>query len=150
MESTKKEIKNYPVKITEIAEGIKLSPSEQKIIDSLCKLLHYKSQTTEPTKNNYYSGNEGFELVDYGGDKRTQAPKLAFTLYELTQEYKGGEAISGKDVENVKTILQDLSSKRFLLSYVETTSKKDGGRIERKIEQFQKLIDIISVHKGKY
>jgi len=150
MESTKKDIENSPILITEIAEGIKLSPSEQKIIDSLCKLLHYKSQTTEPTKNNYYSGNEGFELVDYGGDKRTQAPKLAFTLYELTQEYKGGEAISGKDVENVKTILQDLSSKRFLLSYVETTSKKDGGRIERKIEQFQKLIDIIKLSETEF
>lgn len=36
----------------------------------------------------------------------TPAPKLAFTLYELTREYKGGETIGGKDVENVKTNAQ--------------------------------------------
>lgn len=150
LESTKKDIEASQVEVTEIVEGIKLSPSEQKVIDSLCKLLHDKSQTTEPTHNNYYSGNEGFELVDYGGDKRTQAPKLAFTLFELTQEYKGGDYVSGKDIENVKTILQDLSSKRFLLSYVETTPKKDGGRIERKIEQFQKLIDIIKLSETEF
>jgi len=150
LESTKKDIETSKVEVTEIVEGIKLSPSEQKVIDSLCKLLHDKSQTTEPTQNNYYSGNEGFELVDYGGDKRAQAPKLAFTLYELTQEYKGGEYVAGKDIENVKTILQDLSSKKFLLSYVETTPKKDGGRIERKIEQFQKLIDIIKLSETEF
>lgn len=149
-EETKKDIEASKVEVTEIIEGIKLSPSEQKVIDSLCKLLHDKSQTTEPTQNSYYSGNEGFELVNYGGDKRTQAPKLAFTLYELTQEYKGGEAISGKDVENVKTILQDLSNKRFLLSYVETTPTKQGGRIEKKIEQFQKLIDIIKLSETEF
>ena len=149
-DTTKKEIESTGVERTEVVEGIKLSPSETKLIDSLCKLLHDKSQSLDPKKDNYYTGNEDFELVPYGGDKNTPAPKLAFTLYELTLEYKGGDYVGGKDIENVKTILTDLDSKRFLLSYVETTKKKDGGRIERKIEDFQKLISIIKLSETEY
>ena len=150
-DSTKEAIETVGgVEITEIVEGIKLSPAETKVIDCLCKLLHENSQTVEPKKEDYYSGNKGFELVEFGGDKDTPAPKLAFTLYELTKEYKGGETPTGKDVENVKTVLRDLDNKKFLLSYVETTKKKDGGRIERKIEDFKKLINIIKLSETEY
>lgn len=147
---TLKDIEVAGVEVEQIVEGIKLSPSETKVIDSLCKLLHETSQTIDPKKEDYYSGNMGYELVEYGGDKKIPAPKLAFTLYELTKEYKGGEVISGKDVENVKQILTELDSKRFLLSYVETTRKKDGGRIEKKIEDFRKLIHIVKISQTEY
>lgn len=149
-DTTQKQIEALKVERTEIVEGIKLSPSEQKVIDTLCKLLHEKSQTLEPEKEDYYSGNIGYELVEYGGDKKTPAPKLAFTLYELTLEYKGGLSVSGKDVENVKTILQGLDNRRFLMSYVENIFKKDGGRIERRIEGFKKLIEILKLSEVDY
>jgi hypothetical protein len=148
-DGTKKDIEIAGVEVSEIVEGIKLSPPETKVIDCLCKLLHHNSQTSDPQKEDYYSGNIGYELVQYGGDN-TPAPKLAFTLYELTKEYKGGEAISGKDVENVKQILTELDNKRFLLSYIETAHKKGGGRIERKIEDFRKLIHIIQISQTEY
>jgi hypothetical protein len=138
------------VEAAQTVEGIKLSPSETKVIDCLCKLLHENSQTTDKKRQDYYSGNIGYELVEYGGDQNTPAPKLAFTLYELTREYKGGETIGGKDVDNVKQILTELDSKRFLLSYVETTKKKDGSRIERKIEDFRKLIHILQISQTEY
>ncbi len=147
---TLKDIEVARVEVTQIVEGIKLSPSETKVIDCLCKLLHENSQTSDAKKEDYYSGNIGYELVEYGGDKNTPAPKLAFTLYELTKEYKGGEYVAGKDIENVKQILTELDSKRFLLSYVETTRKKDGGRIERKIEDFRKLIHIVKISQTEY
>jgi hypothetical protein len=149
-EGTKKDIEIAGVEVAEVVEGIKLSPSETKVIDCLCKLLHETSQTSDAGKEDYYSGNIGYELVEYGGDKNTPAPKLAFTLYELTREYKGGEYVAGKDIENIKQILTELDSKRFLLSYVETTKKKDGGRIERKIEDFRKLIHIVKISQTEY
>ena len=147
---TLKDIEVAGVEVAQIVEGIKLSPSETKVIDCLCKLLHETSQTSDAKKEDYYSGNIGYELVEYGGDKNTPAPKLAFTLYELTREYKGGEYVAGKDIENVKQILTELDNKRFLLSYVETTRKKDGGRIERKIEDFRKLIQIVKISQTEY
>ena len=159
-DTTKKAIETVGgVEVTEIVEGIKLSPSETKVIDCLCKLLHETSQTSDAKKEDYYSGNSKVEinpetkkpenLIEYGGFLEI-APKIAFTLYELTREYKGGEYVAGKDIENVKQILTELDSKRFLLSYVETTRKKDGGRIERKIEDFRKLIHIVKISQTEY
>jgi hypothetical protein len=147
---TKRDIEVAGIDVSEIVEGIKLSPSETKIIDCLVKLLHETSQTSDPKREDYYSGNMGYDLVEYGGEKSTPAPKLAFTLYELTKEYKGGEYVSGKDIDNVKQILTGLDDKQFLLSYVETTKKKDGGRIERKIEDFRKLIHIVKISQTEY
>jgi hypothetical protein len=149
-QNTKDTIEERGVEIAEIVEGIKLSPSETKVIDCLCKLLHENSQTLNPNKEDYYSGNVGYELVNYGGEKNTPAPKLAFTLYELTKEYKAGEYVGGKDIENVKQILTELDNKSFLLSYIETTTKKGGGRIERKIEDFRKLIHILKISETEY
>jgi len=149
-DGTKKAIEVAGVEVTEIVEGIKLSPSETKIIDCLCKLLHQNSQNLDKKKENYYAGNIGYELVEYGGDKSTPAPKLGFTLYELTREYKGGDYVGGKDIDNVKQILKGLDNKRFLLSYVETTKTKTGGRIERKIQDFRKLLHILEISQTEY
>lgn len=140
-ENTKSQIEKAQVERTEIVEGIRLSPSEQKVIDSLCKLLHERSQTFKPEEEDYYAGNAGYELIEYGGDK-TPAPKLAFSLYELTKEYKGGEAISGKDVENVKQILTELNSRQFLIRYTETIKGKKGEWIKKEYEAFRRLIDV--------
>jgi len=139
---TLKDIEVAGVEVAEIVEGIKLSPSETKVIDCLCKLLHETSQTSDAKKEDYYSGNIGYELVEYGGDKNTPAPKLAFTLYELTREYKGGESIGGKDVENVKQILTELDNKQFLIKYTETTKGKNNEWIKKEYEAFRKLIDV--------
>jgi hypothetical protein len=147
---TLKDIEVAGVEVTQLVEGVKLSPSETKVIDCLSKLLHEASQNSDPTKEDYYSGNMGYDLVDYGGDKNTPAPRIGFTLYQLAKEYKGGEAISGKDLENVKQIINDLDNKRFLFTQVETTRKKDGGRIERKIEDFRKLIGIVKLSQTEY
>jgi hypothetical protein len=144
-DATKKAIETVGgIEVTEIVEGIKLTPSETKVIDCLCKLLHENSQNFEPKNEDYYSGNKGLQLVEFGGDS-TPAPKLAFTLYELTKEYKAGEYVGGKDIDNVKQILTELDNKKFLLSYVETTKTKGGGRVERKIEDFRKLIHIVKL-----
>ena len=140
-DGTKTDIEVAGVEVTEVVEGIKLTPSETKVIDSLCKLLHENSQTLEPKKEGYYSGNLNPELVEYG-DSKTSAPKLAFTLYELTKEYKGGEAIGGKDVDNVKQILTELNSKQFLIRYTETTKGKGGEWIKKEYEAFRRLIDV--------
>ena len=139
---TLKDIEVAGVEVAEIVEGIKLSPSETKVIDCLCKLLHETSQTSDAKKEDYYTGNLNPELVEYGGDKNTPAPKLAFTLYELTKEYKGGEYVAGKDIENVKQILTGLNSKQFLIKYTETTKGKKGEWIKKEYEAFRRLIDV--------
>lgn len=130
-------------------EGIKLNPSEQKIIDCLTKLLHEKSQTTDTDSEDYFTGNLAHRMVRYGGTKE-KAPIIGFTVYELTKEYKGGEYVGGKDIDNVKAILRELEQKKFLLSYKETIFKTGGGRTERKIEGFHSLIQILQFSETEY
>ncbi len=146
---TLKDIEVSGVEESMVVEGIKLSPSETKVIDSLCKLLHNSSQNLDPKEADYYTGNAGAELMEYGGEK-TPAPKMAFTLYELTKEYKGGERVAGKDLDNVSNTLQGLSNKQFLLRYKETTFKKGGGRIEKEIEAFEKIINLPKFKRREY
>jgi len=137
------------VEVKSIVDGIRLSPSEQKVIDSLTKLLHEKSQNKNPEDSTYYTGNAGAELVQYG-DTETPAPKIAFTIYELTKEYKGGDYVAGKDIENVKKILQELDSRRYLIKYIETNHQKGGGRIERKIETYSSLLRVLELTETEY
>jgi hypothetical protein len=139
---TLKDIEVAGVEVTQIVEGIKLSPSETKVIDCLCKLLHENSQTSDAKKEGYFTGNLSPELVEYGGGENTPAPKLSFTLYELTKEYKGGEYVAGKDIENVKQILTGLNSKQFLIRYTENTKGKKGEWIKKEYEAFRRLIDV--------
>ena len=61
---TLKDIEVAGVEVAQIVEGIKFSPSETKVIDCLCKLLHETSQTSDAKKEDYYSGNMGYELVE--------------------------------------------------------------------------------------
>ena len=151
-EATKKAIETVGgVEVTEIVEGIKLSPSETKVIDCLCKLLHENSQTLDPKKEDYYSGNKPAVInpetnksdvvINYAGEPTT-ASKLAITLYSLAKEYKGGELITGKDVENVSKILLDLSNKKFLLKYKEETKIKNGNRRVREIELYHSILSL--------
>jgi len=147
--STKQKIQADSVEVKSIVDGIRLSPSEQKVIDSLTKLLHEKSQNKNPEDSTYYTGNAGAELVQYG-DTETQAPKIAFTIYELTKEYKGGDYVAGKDIENVKKILQELDSRRYLIKYIETTHQKGGGRTERTIETYSSLLQVIELTETEY
>ena len=126
-EATIEDMIEYGVEV----EGIRLTATETKIVDCLCKLL---DESRARTKYNESSSTELAENV---------APKLFFTLYELTKEYKGGESVSGKDVDNVKTILEELSCKSFLIRYKEvTTNRKTKEKTIKEIEQVRSLIHI--------
>jgi myosin heavy subunit len=138
---TLKDIEVAGVERYEVVEGIRLTPSETKIIDSLCKLLHQNSQTLEPKNKDYYTGNLTPDMVDYEAEI-TPAPKLGFTLYELTKEYKGEDSISGKDVENVKQVLYELNEKKFCIRYTEQTKGKGGEWVKKEYEKFRSIIHV--------
>lgn len=136
---TKKEIEVAEVEESQIVEGVKLTASETKVIDNLCKLLHYKSQNTEQNNSNYYSGNDAEIVRSKEGEI---APKLSFTLYELAKEYSNSEAPSGKIIENVKDILLELDQRKFLFKYKQVTKGKKGEEIIKEIEGFRPLINV--------
>jgi hypothetical protein len=139
---TQKKISAAGIEQKTIVEGIRLSPSETKIIDSLCKFLNIKSQTADPEAEDYFAGNFGIEHAMYG-DQKAVTPKLLFTLHEVTREYKGGEAPSGKENNNVKAILTGLAKKHFLIRYVRNSRLSNGNLRGQTLEVFQPLIKIL-------
>lgn len=137
-EDTLKAIENTGTERSQIVLGIKLTSSETKLVDSLCKLLHEKSQNLDPDKPNYYTG-ESQKITKYGTEK-TPAPNLSLTLYQLTKEYKSGGEVSGKDIENVKNILFELSNKKFLIKLTEQTTNKNKEWVKKEIEIYTPII----------
>jgi hypothetical protein len=135
-------------------DGIDLTASEHKIIYAICKLLHNKSQTKDPTREDYYTGDAGALMVssksiEAPGEK-VPAPRIYCTLYEITREYSGGGNPSGKQIENVESILTDLKEKNFRFTYKQTIKKK-GKTIERAITGERALlhIDLATEKVGK-
>ena len=136
-DETIKDIEYTGIERSQIFLGIKLTSSETKLVDSLCKLLHEKSQNLDPDKPNYYTG-ESQKIQKIGG-QTTIMPNLCLTLYQLTKEYKSGGEVSGKDIENVKNILFELKDKNFLIKYTEQTTNKNTT-IKKEIEMMRPLI----------
>ena len=140
-DKTIKDIDVSGVDRSEVVEGIRLSPSETKVIDCLCKLLHHNSEIFDPKGKDYYTGNLKPEIVEYM-DSTTPAPKLSFTLYKLAKEYTGGVNPSGKEIENIKKVLIGLDSKKFLIRYTENIKGKGGEWIKREYEKFRPIIHL--------
>lgn len=129
--------------------GIRLTSSENKLIFCLCKLLHYNSNSSKPKGANFYTGNAGCVIVNYG-DGRADAPKLSFKLYQLVKEYKGGGRVTGQDIINVKKLIKGLEDKKFEFNHIEETKKKGGGRIKREVKCQASLIQTLDFSETEY
>jgi hypothetical protein len=157
-EDTKNLIEGKGVEIKHVVQGVQLSAAERKLVGCFIKLLHHRSETnSDQVENNYLGNSDDWEEMDRKvivQVKKTiqtiPAPELVFTMYELAKEYKGGETPSGKDIENVTEVLRGLDRRDFLFSYTETIKLKKGGKIERKVEDYKKLIHIKKLSETKY
>ena len=146
---TKDEILKHRGSLETMVEGIRLSPAEMKLVDTLCKLLHHRSQREDPKKDSYYQGDgEPASLRKYG-DSREQMPSLALSLYEVAQEYKGGDAISGKDAQNVLEILRGLAERKFLIRYT-AKEYRDTKRTETSIETYGNILSLPTLEAKEY
>ena len=126
--------------------GICLTPSEDKLINAIYKLLHDKSETRDTHSENFYGGNVPGQVVSYGGHEAPSA-YLKIKPSELYKEYLSKEDYSGKEIDNVKSVLQCLAKKQFLIIYDRQRKIQNGKKIETRtdrIEAFQSLIQIVT------
>lgn len=129
-------------------EGIKLSKGEYKLLLCLQKLLHEKSQTEDPKKDDYYSGNQGSDIINYTtpqGDVRLRSPKVSFTFYEIAKDYYGGGEIGGENIKVVAKLLSDIADdpeKKALIRYHKVVDMGKGKEREYFIERYDSLISI--------
>lgn len=139
-----------------IAEGIKLSKTGEKLINSILNLLQIKSNTKINEKNipadpeKFYTGNLPAERLIFGGASLTP-PTLRITPHELFTEVTGSKDYSGKEIKDYNTALSELSSKHYLITYKRhrkiITGKKFETVIDR-VEEYLPLIKIIRYYEG--
>lgn len=145
MPETKQKIEDSKIEVK--AEGIKLTPPENKLILALNSILHEKSQNRNPKADDFYSGNLPYQIVPYGIDQEKKAAVLKFKPAELYKAYMCKEDYSGADVQYINNVLQQLESKKVLIKYDRVKKINNGKKIETltdRIEDFQSLIKIIS------
>ena len=117
-EDTKMELQGEGVEVTkELFSGINLTASEMKIQDVFSILLYQQSQTKDSKKPGYYTGVKSEQTRSYLGGKGTIAPGIELSYYSIAKEFTGKKNPSGKDLENVKDILDELSKKKFLMRH---------------------------------
>lgn len=134
-------------------EGLKLSPSQDKLINALMKLLHEKSEHSDQSSENFYGGNTESLIVPYGGNgQKEKARVLRIFPSELYKAYLDKDDYSGKEIKNIRTLLEEMELQKFLIIYdrvYEITKEKNKkeSRTDR-IEDFQSLIKIIKFYEG--
>lgn len=125
--------------------GIQLTPPEEKLVTAICKLLADKSETHDTNSERFYAGNVQGQIIPYGGAKQeARAAYLRIKPTELYKEYLGEENYSGKDIKNIRTILTNLSQKKYLIVYERKRKNEKGENRTDRIEEFQSLISIIT------
>lgn len=142
---------------TGIAEriGIDLTPSEYKIVNCLCKILHHSSSKDAKDQKSYYTGNQPGKMEIYGRNKdggiiKTISPQLSFTLYDLTKEFIGADrSPSGKEIENVFNALEGLSEKVFYLQLKEVNWIDKNTKEVEEISTKAPLITLYPYQKTK-
>lgn len=126
-------------------EGIKLTASEDRLLNAIYSLLKDKSENKDSESENFYKGNyEGKEL-SYGNDNVKPA-HIRVIPAELYKAYLGNEDYSGKEIKDINKTLEALAEKRFLMKYDRTRLVQVGRKTEARtdrIEMFKRLIEIV-------
>ena len=141
---TKQKIEESKIEVK--AEGIKLTPPENKIVHALNRILHENSQIKDSKAEDFYSGNAQSLIVPYGQNQEQKAAVLKFKPSELYKAYMGKDDYSGADIIFINNILHQLESKKVLIKYDRIKKTKNGKKEEittDRIEDFQSLIKII-------
>lgn len=142
--------------ITTIVEGIKLTPTQEKMINTLLSLLHKKSNTKINEKNKpeeperFYRGNLTPDKAEYGGVLFT-VPTLSTTQHEVCTEYTGSKDYSGKEIKDILNLLKSIEDSKFLIKYKAKRFVKNGKKVEElidRIEEYQPLLKVTKYYKG--
>ncbi|MCB1073353.1 MAG: hypothetical protein KDK96_09680 [Chlamydiia bacterium] len=144
----KTKIEKYEFEVKSV--GVRLTPPEDKLLNTLQKLLHQKSQNYEPDNGDYYKGNMPVDLVPFGKEKK-ESPRLRIKPGELYRAYMDRSHYSGDEVKFVRETLMNLSAKKFLLKFDRKRKVEQNGKTQiltDRIEEFQSLIQVIKFTEG--
>lgn len=127
-------------------EGIRLTASEDRLLNAIYGLLKDKSENKDSESETFYKGNyESKDMVPHGNDNVKPA-HIRIIPAELYKAYLGNEDYSGKEIKDINKTLEALAEKRFLMKYDRTRIVQVGRKTETRtdrIEMFKRLIEIV-------
>lgn len=133
--------------VNRTGDSLPLNKGHYKLIDCLTELLHEKS-----SDKNHYDGNEIGKQIIFGG-VNTKAPALLLKLYEIAKKYNQGKHPSGKHIEIVKNLINDLAYKPeylALIRYERKTKTNKNTILKRKIEEYAPLFRLLDTSYEEY
>lgn len=134
------------------AEGIRLTTAEERLLNTLYRLLRDTSKTTKDTGSpDFYAGNVESRMIPYGGaDQKSRSVHIRIARADLYKAYLDNPDYSGKEIQEINKTLERLAEKRFLLKYDRVRKVKVGSREENRtdrIEEVQSLVRVVNFTK---
>ena len=100
------------------AEGIQLTPPQNRLITALTNLLHDKSEHEDIVSGEFYGENyTSIPVNNYGGiGEPSNAPVIQIKPSELYKSYLNSDRYSGADIKFIRKLIAELSEKKFLIA----------------------------------
>ncbi len=137
------------VRYRTIKQGILLDPVEDKMMNTLYELLYEKSEFKDYDKNFYYTGNAPAKIINYG-DRNQEGEKvcLRISLTELNKKHSAKDHCSGKEMGDLKEVLNRLRHKEQCIIYKRERWVENEKRAEY-IKSMEPLLEIKIYVEGK-
>ena len=131
--------------------GIRLTPTQDKLKNTIMGLLKAKSENKDSKSKAFYKGNVvSNELIEYG-EEEIPTTQLEVSFSELCTAYSGSKDYSGKEIEELRNVVNSLSEKRCLVIYDRVRKVKVGKKFENRtdrIEHTKPLLEIVKYTQG--
>lgn len=130
--------------------GVKLSPSETRLVTAIRSLLHDKSENKDEKSEQFYMGNhfpEGKVAKVHFGGQTMDIPHLLIKKNELYKAYLGQDSYAGKDKKDIDDLLLKFSRRQFKTVYKQHIEVGGQPQINR-ITDFLPLLRIKQIDKG--
>ena len=130
-------------------EGIRLTPSEDRLLLAIMSLVKNKSENKNTSSPNFYKGNSSNEIVAHG-EERVKVAAIRAIPAELYRAYLGKPNYSGKEIADIKKILEGLADKKFVMVYDRTRSVQNGKKTETRIDRIEKYQPLLVITKATW
>ena len=117
--------------------GITLTTPQHKAINVALTLLNRQSQTVNPKKNDYYTGDAGDVTPDKYGRRYAT---LSFSLYEATQMFYNERKVNTVKMDYLESIYDELANTPNAMEYTVQTKNQQGQKINHDISEVASLL----------
>lgn len=142
---TKEKVKDESIQYV----GIRLTSPEDKLVNSITRLLEKKSQTQDQNAEDFYMGNDQPRLVPYGGkdEGKHLSAALRCKKSELLNEFFGEGKHSGADIKYFERVFSGFLEKKWLIRYKRTIqTEKKSDKKHFIVEDYLPLIRILKYY----